>query len=64
MRVHLDRDKCIGIGMCEAVAPHIFSVQEDGTLEILTQDPEVLAAPDARDAVAACPTMALTLIED
>ena len=30
MRIVLDTSKCTGLGMCEAEAPELFEVQEDG----------------------------------
>lgn len=61
MRIVLDQRKCSSIGMCESVAPDVFEVGDDGALTVL--EPE---QPDSRrelveDAVAACPTGALSL---
>lgn len=64
MKISIDRDKCIGIGMCEAMAPHVFSILDDGTLELLTEDSETLGSPEVNEAVLACPTLAITLIEE
>src|SRR4030088_2666238 len=33
MRIVVDRDRCTGLGMCEAEAPDLFEVQDDGTLK-------------------------------
>ncbi len=63
MRILLDQAKCSSLGMCEAVAPEFFEVGDDGALAVL--QPE--APEDQRllleDAVAACPTGALSLAE-
>ena len=59
-RVVVDRDRCVGSGTCEALAPDLFEVGDDGVVGLLRQDP----AGDheaARDAVSACPTGALSL---
>ena len=64
MRVVVDRVRCTGLGICEAKAPRVFEIDDDGSLVILDD----AVAPDQRDAVTAavqgCPTEALSLIED
>lgn len=63
MRIVLDKDKCSSLGMCESVAPDFFEVGDDGELNI----PDLTPPSDKRalieEAVAACPTSALS-IED
>lgn len=64
MRVLVDRDRCTGLGMCEAAAPDYFEIQEDGSLRLLVE-----RACDAHkalldEAVASCPAEALSIIED
>jgi ferredoxin len=64
VKVVVDRVKCTGLGICEAKAPSVFEIDEDGGLVILAED----VAPDQLDlvraAVQGCPTDALSLIED
>ena len=59
-RVLVDRERCVGSGTCEALAPDLFEVGDDGVVEVLRADP---TGDDeaARDAVSACPTRALSL---
>jgi ferredoxin len=64
MRIVVDRDKCTGLGMCEAEAPDLFEVQDDGTLTVLDERPEEAQREAAEAAVLSCPTEALTLVED
>jgi ferredoxin len=64
MRIVIDRDRCTGLGMCEAEAPELFEVQDDGTLRILDDRPEQSCRVIAEAAVQACPTEALSLVED
>jgi ferredoxin len=58
MRIVVDREKCSGLAMCEVEAEDLFEVQEDGSLVILDQ------REAAEAAVAACPTEALSIVED
>ena len=60
-RVELDRDRCVGSGTCEALAPAVFEVDDDGVLAVLRPEPGEDDLPDVRDAVTACPTRALAL---
>ncbi|HEX4248250.1 MAG TPA: ferredoxin [Pseudonocardia sp.] len=64
MRIVVDRDKCTGLGMCEAEAPDLFEVQDDGTLKVLDEHPDADQREAAEAAVMSCPTEALTLVED
>ena len=59
MKIVVDRDKCTGLGNCEALAPNYFEVDEDGSLELLREnlDPADLALVER--AVAGCPMAAL-----
>ena len=60
-RVRVDTDLCVGTGVCEATAPDLFEVTDEGTSRVLLDSvsPELFDA--ARRAVADCPTRALTL---
>ena len=62
-RVVVDRDRCVGSGSCEALAPSVFEVDDDGVLALLRPEPADDELPDVRDAVQACPTRALTLAD-
>jgi ferredoxin len=62
-RVVVDRDRCVGSGSCEALAPSVFEVADDGVLALLRPEPADDELPDVRDAVQACPTRALTLAD-
>lgn len=61
MKVVVDRDRCVGSGTCEALAPDVFEVDDDGVLTVLREEPADGEEADVRDAVTACPTRALSL---
>ena len=63
MRIVLDESKCSSLGMCESVAPDVFEVGDDGALQILDATPPEDRRAEMEEAVAACPTGALS-IED
>jgi ferredoxin len=62
-RVAVDRDRCVGSGTCEALAPAVFEVDDDGVLAVLRPEPAEDDLSDVRDAVLACPTRALALAD-
>ena len=62
-RVEVDRDRCVGSGACEVLAPDVFEVDDDGVLIVRRPEPEDGDAADVADAVRACPTRALALTD-
>jgi ferredoxin len=61
--VGVDRDRCVGSGTYEALAPQVFEVGDDGVLVLLRPEPADEDLSDVRDAVQACPTRALALAD-
>ena len=59
MRAQIARS-CIMSGTCEALVPTLFELDDDGARVLLDPVPAELEA-DAADAVAQCPSRALTL---
>jgi len=64
MRVVVDQTRCTGLGMCEAEAPDLFEVAEDGSLVLLSDRINAHDRAAAEAAVEACPTEALRIVED
>ena len=61
MRIVVDRDRCEGLGMCEAMAHEFFEVGEDGTVTLLDEQPGENHRQDLQAAVDSCPVLALSL---
>lgn len=61
MRIVHDESRCASLGMCEAVAPELFEVGEDGELRLLDPTPPERLRALAEQAVAECPTGALSI---
>lgn len=62
-RVEVDRDRCLGTGTCEMIAPEVFEVGDDGVVAVVRP---VGAGDDegaVEEAVRACPVQALTLAD-
>ncbi len=64
MHIIIDHSKCTGHGLCEAEAPEVFQVQDDGSLRLLTEYPTESERAGVEAAVEACPTQALRIVED
>jgi ferredoxin len=62
LHVHADRDVCIGAGMCVLTAGAVFDQDDDGIVVLLDEHPSDEAA--VREAVANCPSGALSLTEE
>jgi ferredoxin len=62
-RIEVDRDLCASTGGCEAAAPDVFEIGDDGVLVVHRTEPDETDLPDVRNAVQACPTRALTLVD-
>ncbi|SFS63483.1 ferredoxin [Saccharopolyspora flava] len=60
MRIEVDFDLCEANGMCEAVAPDVFEIDDEDNLHIVAEP-----TPELRDsieqAVQSCPKAALSL---
>ncbi|WP_228993383.1 ferredoxin [Streptomyces sp. DH8] len=65
MDVHVDRERCVGAGMCALTAPDVFTQDDDGFSEVLPGSSPVAAGhPLVREAVRACPVGAVALTDD
>lgn len=61
MRIVLDRTRCASLGLCEAHAPEMFEVNDDGELMLLREDIADGELDAVQRAVDSCPTAALRL---
>lgn len=64
MKIHADRDVCIGAGMCTLTISSVFDQDEDeGLVVVLEPEPAPEHYAAVRRAVQACPSGALSIIE-
>jgi ferredoxin len=61
MKISVDRDKCEGLGMCEAMAHEYFELDDDDTMAVLDESPPESDRSKVHAAVEACPVLALSL---
>jgi ferredoxin len=57
----VDRDVCMGSGVCFVYAPNTFEIGDDAKSSVVNPDGDAITA--IRAAVEGCPTRALRLIE-
>lgn len=61
MKAVVDRDLCIGCGLCEETCPEVFRLAEDGLAHVIDEDPPAEAYADMEAAAEVCPTAAITV---
>lgn len=62
MEIRIDRERCLGAGMCVLTAPEVFDQDtEGGRVLLLDADPPAARALAIRRAAYACPSGAITV---
>jgi ferredoxin len=65
MKIAADLEICVGSGMCAMAAPEVFDQNgEDGRVLVMADQPSPDSLDVVRQAVAACPTGALSLRDE
>ncbi len=59
MKVKVVKDNCIGCGACQAIAPNVFEIEDDGLSTAKVSDVPESECDDVKDAVESCPTGAI-----
>jgi ferredoxin len=62
MRIVVDRDRCEGLGMCEAMAHEFFELDDDDVMHVIDESPGEEHRMQLGAAVSSCPVQALTLV--
>ena len=64
MRIIVDHDLCESNAVCVDRAPDVFTVDEEGRMVVLHEEPGPHLASDVRQAVGRCPRGALSLVDE
>jgi len=64
MRVVVDYDLCRSNALCMGILPEVFEVREDNFLYLLSEHPAEEHRAKLTQAVATCPTQAISFVED
>jgi ferredoxin len=63
MKIVIDWDLCQGHGVCEGEAESVFSVDEEGKLTVLMEEPGEALRAAVDQAVLYCPQRAISIVE-
>lgn len=64
MKLRVDKDICIGCGACQATAPDVFEINDEGLAEVTVEEVAEELHEDAVDALEGCPVSAIEEIEE
>lgn len=64
MKIAVDYNRCTSLGICESLAPDFFEVDDEGNLQLLRDDIPEDQRGVVEQAVANCPTVALSIVEN
>jgi len=56
VKVYVDKDTCIGCGVCEAICSEVFMMNDDGKAEAIVPETEAACAQEAADS---CPVQSI-----
>lgn len=61
MKASIDRDGCIGCGLCSDTCPSVFRMADDGLAEVYTNPVPSDAEAAAQEAADGCPVSVITV---
>ena len=64
MRIAVDWNRCESNGLCVAAAPNLFKLLDDDSLLVLNEQPDDSQRDQALSAVRACPTQAISIVDE
>ncbi|MCF6460720.1 ferredoxin [Clostridium sp. Cult3] len=61
MKAVVDKDACIGCGLCTSICPEVFSMDDDGLAVAIDEKLDDSVIDSAKEAEDSCPTDAITV---
>ena len=62
MKANVNKETCIGCGLCETICPTVFCMKES-VAEVIAEPVPPQAERDCREAAESCPVAAITITE-
>lgn len=59
MKAYVDKDLCIGCGVCPSVCPEVFEMGDDNLSHVIVDTVPADSEDDAKDAEESCPVDAI-----
>lgn len=59
MKAKVNKDSCIGCGACQAIAPNVFEIGDDGLSKTIVSEVPEADEEYCKDAIESCPTGAI-----
>lgn len=59
MKAHVDKDTCIGCGLCPSICPDVFTMDDDGKAVAFNSDVPSEHEDGAKEAEESCPVDAI-----
>lgn len=63
MKAFVDKDSCIGCGLCESICPRVFRMNDEGFAEAIETEPDDSEKENVREAQSQCPVEAIKVEE-
>ncbi|MBC8589607.1 ferredoxin [Wansuia hejianensis] len=63
MKAHIDKDACIGCGLCTSICSEVFEMGDDDIAVVIADPVPAEAKENAREAADSCPTEAISIEE-
>lgn len=61
MKADVDKDTCIGCGMCPSICPEVFEMDDDGKAKVIVDEVPSGKEDEAQDAESSCPVNAISV---
>ena len=59
MKANVDKDTCIGCGMCPSICPEVFDMDDDGKATTIVDEVPADNEDGAQEAADSCPVSAI-----
>ena len=61
MKANVDKDTCIGCGLCPTIAPEVFDMDDDGKAYTILEEVPENSKEAVKEAEGSCPVAAISV---